>query len=176
MHFKKRTYILLALLLTCSAGMAQLTTTFSFSSIGSAGANMGVSTPILVDAQSKCLSVSNGVGLLSVANNAGGLFNTACKEVPPTVPPPAAISFSLTVYPNPTRGMSLLKCKGDFDASLSCTVRVIGLDGRMVLNQVVPMVTLQTGWMIDLSNYASGTYTVNVELMRQQHSLKLVKL
>ncbi len=176
MHFKKRIYILLVLLLTCSAGMAQLTTAFSFSAISSAGANMGVSTPILFDAQSKCLSVSNGVSLLSVANNGSGLFNTACKEVPPTAPPPAAISLSLTVYPNPTRGMSLLKCKGSFDPSLSCTVRVIGLDGRMIMNQVVSMVTLQTGWMIDLSSYAAGTYSVNVELMRQQYSLKLVKL
>ncbi len=178
MHFRRKIQLLVALLFTCSAGMAQLSTSFSFSSIaaGNSGSSMGISTPLVVNGQTKCLIVSNGLGVLDIANNGNGHFDGSCKEVPPVTPNLPEFALSLSVYPNPSRGISTLKCKGNFDAGLSCMVRVIAFDGKVVLSQAVPMTVVAAGWTVDLSNYTSGTYMVNVELMHRQYNLKLIRL
>lgn len=167
----------MALLLVCSAGMAQLSTSCSFSSIcGGDKGTLGVASPLLVYSKTKCLTVSNGLGVLDIANNGNGHFDASCREIPPVGPSIPEFSLSLSVYPNPTRGMSTLKCKGNFDAGLSCMVRVVSFDGKVMLSQVVPMTAMVAGWTLDLSNYTSGTYMVNVELIRQQYNLKLIRL
>lgn len=137
---------------------------------------MGISTPILIEGKTKCLAVSNGIDVLTIANNGTGLFEASCKELPPVNPVAIDLALSLTVYPNPTRGMSVLKCRGTFDAGLSCMIRVVSMEGKVAVNQLVPMTSMLTGWVIDLSDYTSGTYTVHVELMRRQYSLKLIRL
>lgn len=177
MRFNKGTYLLVVALLISLAGKSQLMTSFAFSAMGG-GSNgiMGLSSPIMLDGKAPCLTVTNGVKLMSIAENGTGAFAASCKETAPVAPSPAAISLSLTVYPNPTKGMSILKCQGSFDAGLSCKIQVVGMDGRVLLSRVAAVTAVQAGLMIDMSAQAPGTYSVIVELMNQRYSLRLIKL
>ena len=112
---------------------------------------------------------------LNVNNYGKGVFGASCVENPPV----ATVSVSLTsiqLYPNPTHNTSILKCDGQFDANLSCQVRVMSIDGRMMMSQMVPMKDVQAGYTINANNYAAGTYIVTIDFMSQQYSKKLIKL
>jgi hypothetical protein len=160
------------MLLASYASMAQLMTSFSSSAIGGMNGSVAVSVPILMNGKGKCLAVSNGISTLNIAENGNGIFGNSCKETVPAAP----FSLSLTVYPNPTRGMSLLKCQGSFDADLSCLVKVVAMDGKIVLNKVTPMTSIQSGLMINISEQVAGNYTVIIEVMNRRYNLRLIKL
>ncbi len=172
MRLNKGTYLLFFMLLASSSGMAQLMTSFSFSAIGGMNGSVAVSVPILMDGKGNCLTVSNGVSTLNIAENGNGVFGNSCKEIAPVAP----FSLSLTVYPNPTRGMSLLKCQGSFDASLSCLVKVVAMDGKIIMNQVAAMNSIKSGLMINMSEQVAGNYTVILEVMNRRYNLRLIKL
>ena len=165
------------MLLACTTGMAQMNTSFSMSPIASSNgisaANGG--SPIVMSGSAKCLNVSSGLGTLSsMSSNGKGTFGASCVETPP-----AAVLLSITslkVFPNPTHSTSILKCEGQFDANLSCQVRIVGMDGKVVMNKMVPMKELVAGYTINASAYAVGTYVVSVDFMNQQYALKLIKL
>jgi hypothetical protein len=176
MRINKRTYLLIIVLLACTMGMAQSSTPFSISPIASSNGIIALScSPIIISGTSKCLNVSSGMSTLNVNNYGKGVFGASCVENPPV----ATVSVSLTsiqLYPNPTHNTSILKCDGQFDANLSCQVRVMSIDGRMMMSQMVPMKDVQAGYTINANNYAAGTYIVTIDFMSQQYSKKLIKL
>ena len=174
MPIKKLTYfIILALVLTCTAGKAQ----FSTMGISFLSGNGGiVTTPsIKATGTGTCLVVGGSAAALNVANNGTGIFGSACKENTP-VADTTTFSLSLSVYPNPTRGSTMLKASGDFDQNLSCMVKVVAMDGKVMLGQMVPMSNVKAGFMINGNAWAAGNYTVVVELMNKRYSLRLIKL
>ena len=133
-------------------------------------------SPISSEGNSKCLSVAvGGIRSLEVKMNAKGKFGASCEEVAPVATPLITLT-DLNLYPNPTHGKSLLKCTGQFDANLSCLVRVISMDGKMMISKMVPMKELTIGFTIDASSYAVGTYAVTIDFMNQHESRKLIKL
>lgn len=178
MRINKGTYLFIIMLLACTTGMAQMSMPFSMSPIASSSARMTSNggNPIVMNGNGKCLNVSNGLGSMSsIASSSKGVFGAACVETPPV----ATVLMELTsinVYPNPTHSTSILKCEGKFDVNLSCMVRVIGMDGRVVLNQMVPMKDVQAGYTINANAYANGTYVVSVDFMNQHYTMKLIKL
>jgi hypothetical protein len=80
------------------------------------------------------------------------------------------------VYPNPTHGLATLKCDGQFDANLSAQVRVMSIEGKMMMSQMVPMKDIQAGFVINAAAYAAGTYVVVMDFMNERYSKKLIKL
>lgn len=141
----------------------------------SGGGNVIATPSITVNGVAKCLTVGGTATMLNIAFNGTGVFGSGCKEGAP-VADTAAFSLSLNVYPNPTRGAAMLKATGDFDASLSCLVKVVAMDGKVMMGQMVPMSVVKGGFMINGNSWAAGNYTVVVELMNKRYSLRLIKL
>lgn len=175
MRFNKGTYLIIIMLLACSTGMAQMSLSFSPIAFSSGGVTATGGTPIIVEGKGKCLTTSNGVSSLTIAYNNKGVFDAGCTEVPP-VANITNVSVSLKLYPNPTNGPATLKCEGQFDANLSCQVRIISMDGKMMMSQMVLMKEVQAGYTINAGAYAAGTYVVVVEFMNQRYSKTLIKL
>jgi hypothetical protein len=175
MRINKGTYLIIIILLACTTGMAQMSAPFSMSPIATTGtivSNGG--TPIVMDGKGKCLNVSSGLSTLNINNSGKGVFGASCVE---TAPVAAVVSLtSLKVYPNPTHSTSILKCEGQFDANLFCQVRIMSIDGRVMMSQMVAMKDMQAGYTINASSYAAATYVVNVSFMNQNYNLKLIKL
>ena len=160
----------MVLVLACTTGKAQMSISFLSTNSGI------ISTPFVnIGGSAKCLSIGGSAAALGIANNGTGLFQAGCQEKPP-VADTIAFSLSLSVYPNPTRGSALLKASGDFDANLFCQVKVIAMDGKVLLGQNVAMSKIKAGYSIDASYLAQGTYTVVVELMNKRYTLRLIKI
>jgi hypothetical protein len=173
MPIKKLTYFMLLLIFTCTVGKAQVSSMGTSFLSGNGGI---ITTPTMpVSGSAKCLSVGGYASALNIANNGTGLFGSGCTEKPP-VADTTTFSLSLNVYPNPTRGSTILKATGDFDEKLSCLVKVIAMDGKILLGQMVPMKDVKKGYMINGNAWAAGNYTVMVELMNKRYSLRLIKL
>lgn len=178
MRIDKGTYLIIILLLACATGMAQMTVPYNMSPIaissGSVTANGG--NPIVNDGRSKCLNVSSGLNTMTAASTGGhGTFGGSCVEVTPV----AAVSVSmkdLNVFPNPTHGLSIVKCEGQFDVNLSCQLTITSMEGRVMSNRMVLMKDMAAGYQIDATAYAAGTYVVTVSFMNQLYSKKLIKL
>jgi hypothetical protein len=176
MRINKGTYLFIVMLLACATGIAQTTVPFTMSPIALTSGSVSLSggNPIVMEGNGKCLNVATGgIRTLAIKLNANGKFG--CEEVPPQTTPLITLT-SLKVYPNPTHSTSILKCEGQFDANLSCQVRVMSVDGRMMMSQMVPMKDIQAGYTINASAYAAGTYVVTVDFMNQHYNLKLIKL
>ncbi|TDO23372.1 putative secreted protein (Por secretion system target) [Sediminibacterium goheungense] len=146
-------------------------------SISFLSTNSGIiSTPFVnIGGSAKCLSIGGSAAALGIANNGTGLFQAACQEKPP-VADTTAFSLSLNVYPNPTRGSAMLRASGEFDANLFCIVRVVAMDGKVILGERVAMSKIKAGYQINGNAWAAGKYAVTVELMNKRYSLLLSKL
>lgn len=176
MRTKKGKYLLLVFLLTCSAGMAQLTVPFSMVPIASSagGTVITAGIPIMVSGSGKCLNVNSGLSTLNISNNAKGTFGASCVE---TAPAASVVSLStLNLFPNPTHSIAVLKCEGQFDANLFCRVGIVSMDGKQMMLKMVSMKELVAGYQIDAAGYPAGNYVVTIGFMNQQSSLKLIKL
>ena len=178
MRFNKGTYLMIIMLFACSAGMTQVFSALTFSPIASSSSLFTAnSNPIMMDGKGKCLVTSSGLSVLSIAKNGKGAFGAGCVEKPPVATiTVSTVSVSLNVYPNPTSGQTTLKCEGQFDANLSCQIRVTGMDGRVMMSQVVPMKDVQAGYLINVGAYAAGNYVVSLDFMNQRYAMKLIKL
>lgn len=175
MHIKKGTYLFIMLMLACVTGMAQATYSISPFAMSAGAVTATGGSPFVGDGKGKCLNVSAGLSTLSQATNAKGVFGAACAETAPVATVLVSLT-SLKVYPNPTHTTSILKCEGQFDANLSCQVRILSIDGRPMMSQMVPMKELQAGYTLNVASYAAGNYVVSVDFMSQHYNLKLIKL
>ncbi len=154
----------------CTSGKAQMSISFLSTNSGI------ISTPsVNISGSSKCLVIGGSAASLNIANNGTGAFDPSCKEKPP-VADTMRFSLSLNVYPNPTRGSTMLKASGEFDQNLSCIVKVVAMDGKVLLGQSVPMSKIKAGFMINGNSWAAGDYTVVVELMNKRYTLRLIKI
>lgn len=177
MRINKGTYMVVALLLSCFAVKAQSSAvpyTISPIVIANGSTTMIGGTVALIDGGSKCLSVASGLRALDVTANNGGVFGASCAEVAPAGDMLSVTSMN--VYPNPTRSLTKLKCDGNFDANLSGQVRIISMDGKVVMSKMVPMQELKSGYVIDASSFASGTYVVSVDFKNKHYTTKLIKI
>lgn len=160
----------MVLVLACTTGKAQMSISFLSTNSGI------ITTPFVnIGGSAKCLSVGGSAAALGIANNGTGLFQTACQEKPP-VADTTTFSLSLNVYPNPTRGSAMLRASGEFDQNLFCIVRVVAMDGKVLLGERVAMSKVKTGYQINGNSWAAGAYVVTVELMNKRYSLRLSKL
>lgn len=175
MHIKKGTYLFIMLMLACVTGMAQATYSISPFAMSAGSVTATGGSPFVGDGKGKCLNVSSGLSPLLQATNAKGVFGAACVENPPVATVLVSLT-SLKVYPNPTHTTSILKCEGQFDANLSCQVRILSMEGKPMMSQMVPMKELQAGYTLNVASYAAGTYVVSVDFMSQHYNLKLIKL
>ncbi len=177
MAINKGKYLLVILVLAFTTGRAQMSAPFSMSPIatstGAITSNGG--SPIVMSGKGQCLVVSSGLGTMTSSTNGHGVFGEGCVEKAPVATVLVSLT-SLNVYPNPTHGISILKCEGEFDANLSGRVTVIGFDGRTMMSAVVPMKEIQGGYQINASAYAAGTYVISVDFMNKHYALKLIKL
>lgn len=177
MAINKGKYLLIILMLAFTTGIAQMSVPFSMSPIATSTAALTSNggSPIVMTGSGKCLVVSSGLGTMMTSTNGKGVFGAGCIEKAPE----ATILVSLTsinVYPNPTHGMSILKCEGKFDANLSGRVTIMGFDGRTMLSQVIPMKEIQAGYQINAAAFAAGTYVISLDVMNQHYTVKLIKL
>jgi hypothetical protein len=164
---------MIIVMLACVAGKAQMG---MFSSMAnSTGGYTTTASPFIVDGKGKCLVAASGLAALRVATHSNGVFGAGCVETPP-VATPVEFSVSLTLFPNPTRGLTTIKAEGgQFDASLSCQIRIMSVDGKIMLNRMVPMSEMKTGFVFDASAYAVGTYVAIIEFMNQRYPVKFIR-
>ena len=166
------------MLLACSTGMAQTASSFVMNpiSITSGRTSIVGGSPIIMDGNGKCLTVSTG-GLrgLETRMNSNGKFGASCAEVAPVATPLITLT-SINIFPNPTHSKTTLKCEGQFDENLSALVRVISMDGKAMMSKMISMKELKAGYVIDASSYAVGNYAVTVAFMDQNQSRILIKL
>lgn len=126
--------------------------------------------PIVLNSKANCLVSSWGLSVLEApSKNTHGIFNE-CKEI---IPITERLSFN--VYPNPTNTTSTLRINGIFDVSLSCSITILTYDGEVIDSKVVPMIGIQSGYLIDLKNNPSATYIISIGYKNQYYSLKLIK-
>jgi hypothetical protein len=163
---------MIIMLLACSTGMAQM---FSFTPIASSTGATMTSSPMISSGKGACVTSSTGIAALRIATNGKGEFGAGCKEVPP-VATVADFSLSLNVFPNPTSNMATIRCEGQFDANLSCQVRIMSIDGRMMMSQMVSMKDVKAGYTVNVASYAAGTYVIVVDFMSQRYNMKLIKI
>ncbi len=164
---------MIIMLFACVAGKAQMG--FIFSPMGSStNAYTATSNPISIEGKGSCISVGSGLTSLRIANNGKGSFGAGCVETPP-VATVTDFSVSLNLYPNPTHGMTTIKANGQFDESLSCQVKIMSIDGRMMMNKMVPMKEIKAGFVFDASSFAVGTYVVVIEFMNQRYPVKFIR-
>lgn len=160
----------MVLVLACTSGKAQMNICFLSSNSGI------ISTPFVnITGSGKCLSIGGSAAALGIANNGTGIFQAACQEKPP-VADTIRFSLSLNVYPNPTSGSAMMKATGEFDQSLSCIVKVITMDGKVMSGERVPMSKIKAGYIINGNAWAAGKYVITVELVNKRYSLQLSKL
>lgn len=164
---------MIIVMLACVAGKAQMGM-FSPMASSSSGYTTTAS-PFIVDGKGKCLVAGSGLTALRVATHAKGSFGAGCAETAP-VATPAEFSVTLGLYPNPTKGMTTIKATGgQFDASLSCQIRIMSIDGKIMLNKMVPMSEMKSGFVFDASAYAVGTYVAIIEFMNQRYPVRFIK-
>jgi hypothetical protein len=166
------------MLLACTTGIAQTAASFVMTpiSITSGKTSLVGGSPVVFDGTGKCLVVSTGgLRIMEKGMNSNGKFGASCEEVPPVATPLITLT-SINVFPNPTHTTTTLKCEGQFDVNLSAMVRVISMDGKIMMSKMIAMKELKAGYIIDASSYAVGTYAVTVNFMNQQESRKLIKL
>ena len=180
MRINKGTYLFIALMLAFTTGMAQISMSYNMSPIASVNSNgKGLTStggnPIVVDGKGKCLSVASGLRSLEVVANNSGNFGASCAEVPPVATVLVEIT-NINLYPNPTHSTSMLKLEGQFDANLSCQIRVFSMDGKPMFSQMVPLKDVKAGYMLNVAAYAAGTYVVSIDFMDQHYVRKLIKL
>lgn len=177
MRINKGTYLVVALLLACIAGKAQSSAvpfTISPVVISTGSTTMIGGTAALVDGGNKCVQMASGLRTLTVANNGTGTFGASCPEIAPVGTVLSVTSVS--VFPNPTHSLTTLKCDGNFDANLSGQVRIISMDGRVMMSKMVPMQELKAGYVLNVASYAAGTYVVSVDFMNKHYTTKLIKI
>jgi hypothetical protein len=169
----KAIYIMIIVMLASVAGKAQMGMFSPMAS--SAGGYTTTASPFIVDGKGKCLVAGSGLTALRVATHSKGSFGAGCVETPP-VATPTEFSVSLGLYPNPTRGMTTIKAVGgQFDPSLSCQIRIMSVDGKIMLNKMVPMSEMKTGFVFDASAFAVGTYVAIIEFMNQRFPVKFIR-
>lgn len=176
MRIDRKLYmVVLGLLLVCGAASAQMNFVMAPISLSNSQATGIGGTPVIVNGQGKCLVVTSGIGALAISNNGKGVFGASCVETAPVAPVTLTLT-DLKLYPNPTHNISILKCEGQFDVNLSSMVRVVSMEGRVMMSQMLSMKDLQAGYTLDASKYVAGTYVVTVDFMNQHYSRKLIKL
>jgi len=174
MRIRKATYIVIIMLLAAISGKAQMI--YSISPVAGSSKGMAFSmNPINVSGGSKCLVSGSGLSTMMIANNGKGAFNDGCKEIPP-VATVEEFSVSLNIYPNPTHGPATIKCSGQFDENLSCQIRILSMDGKVMFNKMVSMKEVKAGYQVNAASYAVGTYAVVIDFMNHHYSLKLMKM
>lgn len=168
---------MIIVLFACTAGAAQMTMSFRFSPIATSNSTLTMNggNPIIFNGEGKCVTMSSGMSVLTIANNSKGEFGVGCKEVPP-VANVTAVSIAMLVFPNPTSGVATLKCEGQFDANLSAQVRVISMEGKIMMGQMVPMKEIKSGFLINADRYPAGTYVISMDFMNQRYNTKFIKL
>lgn len=175
MRINKGTYLMIIMLLACSTGMAQVFAVLNSSPIASSKGSTITSSSFVISGKGNCLTSSTGMSVLKIANNGKGVYGAACKETPP-VATVVEFSVSLNVYPNPTHGLTTIKCDGQFDANLSCQIRVMSIEGKMMMTQVVSMKDVKAGYTFNAASYAAGTYVVMVDFMNKRYNTKFIKM
>lgn len=82
-------------------------------------------------------------------------------------------NYKVTVFPNPTHGNLLVQINGATDkvANPANTIKIWNMQGQLLLD--VNPISINN--LIDLSQYASGTYILKVFLDGQVKDFKIVK-
>lgn len=172
----KGLYLVIVLMLTCTVGMAQRFSPLSFSPLANSSNGVTItSSPFVIAGKAKCFTATSGLAVLGIANNGKGEFGVGCEEKPP-VADVVNFELSLKLYPNPTTGPVTLKCEGNFDVNLFCQVRVVSIDGRTMMSQMVAMKDLKAGYSFSAASYAAGTYAVVIDFMSHRYNVKLIKV
>ena len=173
MRIIKKSVFLFIFLSAFCISKAQIVSSYNFSPImGSGWSILNGGSSVELNGYLKCLQVATGLDIFSTPAKPNGVFGAFCNEIAPV----AIITSDLLVYPNPTRGVSILKCLGQFDSGLSGQLRITNTEGRILFSQVIAMSSLQAGFTINVSNYPNGIYMITIDIMTGHTSTKLIKL
>ena len=177
MGINKGKYLFISLLFAFAMGKGQIVGAYNMSPIvgSKVNASSNGGTSLVLSGKGKCLVVTSGLGVMAGNNNGKGVFGASCVETAPVSSVLVSLT-SLNVYPNPTHANSILRCVGNFDPNLFCMVRVLSMEGSVMMSKMVSMKDVQFGFTIQAGMYPAGSYVVNVDFLSHQYNLKLIKL
>jgi len=149
----------LVLMLTVNNCLAQLPMSLSFDVMAPVDsksmASNFISTPLLLSANSKCLSVSNGVAVLM--EKPADLFKSVCA-----IDEFSGRDIKIQSYPNPAKTETVLKTSSLLFTETPVSLQLTNQQGSIVLVLSTKSNQLSAGQKIDLRNTPAGIYFIQV--------------
>jgi hypothetical protein len=161
-------YVIILVLLSTSL-YSQISTSFSFGSLGAENGSSNVYTgPVVIDGANECMTLQNGINLL-VKENEKGLFRLGCS----TKDMNEAISF--IIFPNPSTDFIVLKAGQKNFVGNRFDVDILDVRGANLFQKTITLTELIRGYRIDLGGVANGFYLVKLYADKQLHTFKFIK-
>jgi len=161
-------YIIILVLFSTSL-YSQISTSFSFGSLGFENGSSNVFTgPVVIDASNDCMTLQNGINLW-VNDNVKGLFRLGCN----TKDLNEVISFN--VFPNPTNDYIVLKSAQNNTLGNRFTVDLQDIRGVNLFQKNITITELIRGYRIELKGLANGFYLVKLYSDKQLHTFRFIK-
>ena len=79
----------------------------------------------------------------------------------------------LRIYPNPSDGLLRINIQ-DFDSNEPLVVNVYSLKGQLVYSEVLDAKSIQSSHLIDLTNFPSGNYLLNICASSEEYSANII--
>lgn len=155
--------------LICSPVYSQISTSFSFGSLGVENGSSNVFTgPIVIDGSNDCMTLQNGINLL-VKENAKGLFKLGCRVKDVN----EGIAF--TIFPNPSNDFVVVKSEQKSVIANRFEITLQDIHGANIFQRNLSLAEMKQGYRIAIGNLANGFYLVKVYSDNQLHTYKLIK-
>lgn len=162
-------------LLTCfgvfylCSSQGQINTTFSFGSLGVENATTSIFTgPLVMEGQTQCLTLQNGVNLI-LNNNANGIFKLGCKING------VKENLKFTLFPNPSNDYFITKTDHGYLLDSKIDLSIQDIRGTVVFDEEVNPSQLKQGYRINTARFANGLYLIKVITSKETHTYKLIK-
>ena len=164
-----RVLSIIILVLFSSSLYSQISTSFSFGSLGSENGSSNVFTgPVVIDGANECMTIQNGINLL-VKENSKGVFRLGCstKDVNDVV--------FLNIFPNPSSDFIVLKSLQKGVLGTRFEVDLQDAKGANLFQKSVTLTELVHGYRIDLGGLANGLYLIKVYSDKRLYTHKIIK-
>jgi hypothetical protein len=155
-------------LLLSNTGSAQLSPTFTMSSVGMIGNTNSNATAISFTSVANCLDVQTGIAVLS-GTRANGQFVTNCD---------VKVKFNtlgIKLFPNPVIGSTKVKFMNTPPLTENFNVSVWTMEGGVILSRKESGYNIFQGVIVDMGMLIAGSYILKIESANYADAIKFIK-
>lgn len=162
---------LLICLLISTQGIAQLSTSFSFSGLSLESSNTASFTePLIISSSGTCIFVSNGISKFETSTYRNFLFIDDCNSLENN------LVNNFIVYPNPAYGYTKLFSTKALSGSDRISFSFLDAKGSVLQSREVNSRQLISGVAIETQKFASGIYFIKIFSKGVASTIKLLIL